>query len=79
MTYTLASITAVVLGGASLFGGRGSFIGALLGAALLQETINATTFLNLTQAWQYWFQGIFVLGAAVAYTLARRRGRAAEA
>jgi ribose transport system ATP-binding protein len=76
VTYTLASITAVVLGGASLFGGRGSFIGTLLGAALLQETINATTFLSLSQAWQYWFQGIFVLVAAVAYTLARRRGRA---
>ena len=30
--YTLTSITAVVLGGASIFGGRGSFIGALLGA-----------------------------------------------
>jgi ribose transport system ATP-binding protein len=75
VTYTLASITAVVLGGASLFGGRGSFIGALLGAALLQETINATTFLSLTQAWQYWFQGIFVLLAAAIYTLARRRGQ----
>ncbi|HEY6523552.1 MAG TPA: ABC transporter, partial [Solirubrobacteraceae bacterium] len=77
VTYTLASITAVVLGGASLFGGRGSFIGTLLGAALLQETINATTFLSLSQAWQYWFQGVFVLVAAVAYTLARRRGRMA--
>jgi ribose transport system ATP-binding protein len=76
VTYTLASITAVVLGGASLFGGRGSFIGTLLGAALLQETINATTFLNLTQAWQYWFQGIFVLLAAAVYTLARRRAKA---
>ena len=75
VTYTLASVTAVVLGGASLFGGRGSFIGALLGAALLQEMINATTFLSLTQAWQYWFQGIFVLGAAVLYTVARRRQR----
>ncbi len=77
VTYTLASITAVVLGGASLFGGRGSFIGTLLGAALLQETINATTFLSLTQAWQYWFQGIFVLLAAAVYTLARRRGQGA--
>jgi ABC-type sugar transport system ATPase subunit/ribose/xylose/arabinose/galactoside ABC-type transport system permease subunit len=77
VTYTLASITAVVLGGASLFGGRGSFIGALLGATLLQETINATTFLSLTQAWQYWFQGIFVLVAAAVYTLARTRGRMA--
>lgn len=76
VTYTLASITAVVLGGASLFGGRGSFIGTLLGAALLQETINATTFLNLSQAWQFWFQGIFVLAAAAIYTLARRRGQA---
>ena len=39
---------------------------------LLQETINATTFLSLTQAWQFWFQGIFVLLAAAIYTLARR-------
>jgi ribose transport system ATP-binding protein len=75
VTYTLASITAVVLGGASLFGGRGSFIATLLGAALLEETINATTFLSLSQAWQYWFQGIFVLVAAVTYTLIRRRGK----
>ena len=77
VTYTLASITAVVLGGASLFGGRGSFIATLLGAALLEETINATTFLSLSQAWQYWFQGIFVLVAAVSYTLIRRRGKLA--
>jgi ribose transport system ATP-binding protein len=77
VTYTLASITAVVLGGASLFGGRGSFIATLLGAALLEETINATTFLSLSQAWQYWFQGIFVLVAAVTYTLIRRRGKLA--
>jgi ribose transport system ATP-binding protein len=75
VTYTLASITAVVLGGASLFGGRGSFVATLLGAALLEETINATTFLSLSQAWQYWFQGIFVLVAAVTYTLIRRRGK----
>ena len=73
VTYTLASITAVVLGGASLLGGRGSFVGAMLGAGLLQETITSTTFLNLSQAWQYWFQGLFVLVAAVAYTVARRR------
>ncbi len=39
VNYTLTSITAVVLGGASIFGGRGSFIGALLGAVLIQEII----------------------------------------
>jgi ribose transport system ATP-binding protein len=72
VTYTLSSITAVVLGGASLFGGRGSFIGALLGAALIQEITNATTFLSLSQAWQYWFVGILTLVAAGIYTQAGR-------
>jgi len=70
--YTLASVTAVVLGGASLFGGRGSFIGTLLGAALIQQILNATTFLNLTQEWQYWFLGILTLASAGAYSQARR-------
>jgi ribose transport system ATP-binding protein len=74
VSYTLASITAVVLGGASLFGGRGSFIGALLGAALITEITNATTFLQLSQAWQFWFLGLLTLGAAATYTTARRAG-----
>jgi ribose transport system ATP-binding protein len=74
VTYTLSSITAVVLGGASLFGGRGSFIGAFLGAALLQQTINATTFLSLGQSWQYWIVGLLTLVAAGIYTQARQTG-----
>ena len=75
--YTLSSITAVVLGGASLFGGRGSFIGALLGAALIQTIMNATTFLGLQQAWQQWFLGALTLIAAAIYTQARRAGQRA--
>jgi ABC-type sugar transport system ATPase subunit/ribose/xylose/arabinose/galactoside ABC-type transport system permease subunit len=73
--YTLTSITAVVLGGASLLGGRGSFVGTLLGAALIQQLLNATTFLNLTQAWQYFFQGFLILIAAAVYTQARHGSR----
>jgi ribose transport system ATP-binding protein len=76
VSYTLQSITAVVLGGVSLLGGRGSFVGALFGAALIQQIINATTFLSLSQAWQYWFLGLLTLGAAAVYTQARRAGRA---
>jgi ribose transport system ATP-binding protein len=72
--YTLGSVAAVVLGGASLFGGRGSFIGTLLGALLLQQLLDATTFLGLSETWQYWFQGIFLLGAAAIYTRARSAG-----
>jgi ribose transport system ATP-binding protein len=76
-SYTLSCITAVVLGGASLFGGRGSFIGVLLGAFLIQQITNATTFLSLSQAWQYWSVGLLALSAAGVYTQARRSGRRA--
>ena len=68
MNYTLTSITAVVLGGASLFGGRGSFVGALLGATLIQQIINVTTFVRLSPAWQYWLLGILTLVAAIFYS-----------
>jgi len=64
--YTLTTLAAAVLGGASIFGGRGSFVGALLGALLLQEVINTTTFLGLPQAWQEYLPGLLiVLGAGI--------------
>ena len=73
VNYTLASVTAVVLGGTSIFGGRGSFIGALFGAILVEQLLNVTTFLQLSQAWQYWFQGVLVMAAVGIYTQARTR------
>jgi ribose transport system ATP-binding protein len=71
--FTLTSVTAVVLGGTSLLGGRGTFIGTLVGAVLLQQLLNATTFLGLGSSSQYYFQGFLILAAAVLYTLARSR------
>jgi ribose transport system ATP-binding protein len=44
--FTLTSIAAAVLGGASLFGGRGSFVGAVVGALFLNVIINILPFLN---------------------------------
>jgi ribose transport system ATP-binding protein len=76
-SYTLASVAAVVLGGASMYGGRGSYIGATLGAVLTTEVLNATTFLHLGQEWQYWLPGGFLLVAATAYV--RLRAAAAPA
>jgi len=73
VSYTLASVTAVVLGGTSIFGGRGSFVGALFGAVLVEQLLNVTTFLHLSQAWQYWFQGVLVMVAVGIYTQARSR------
>jgi ribose transport system ATP-binding protein len=69
--YTLSSITAVVLGGTSLAGGRGTFVGTLLGAGLIVQALNATTFLGLTQTWQYIFQGALIVAAAVLYSQVR--------
>jgi len=73
--YTLSSITAVVLGGTSLLGGRGSFVGTLLGAGLIGQVLNATVFLDLSQTWQYFFQGALVVVAAVVYSRVRGSGR----
>jgi ribose transport system ATP-binding protein len=74
--YTLSSITAVVVGGTSLRGGRGTFIGTVLGAVLLTEVLNAAAFLGLSETYQYVFQGILVLIAALIYSTARRRAGA---
>jgi len=69
--FTLTSITAVVLGGTSLLGGRGTFIGTLLGAGLIIQVLNATSFLGLDQWSTYFFQGILIVVAAIVYSQVR--------
>jgi ribose transport system ATP-binding protein len=73
INYTLSSITAVVLGGTSLRGGRGTFIGTVLGAVLLTEVLNAAVFLGLAETYQYVFQGALIVVAALIYSAVRRR------
>jgi ribose transport system ATP-binding protein len=70
-SYTLTSVTAVVLGGTSLMGGRGTYIGTIMGSILLIQVLNATVFLDLDQTWQYLLQAVLILAAAVIYSLAR--------
>jgi ribose transport system ATP-binding protein len=69
--YTLMSVTAVVLGGASITGGRGSFISTLFGAILIHAVITATPFLQLGSEWNYWITGATTLFAAGLFGLAR--------
>jgi ribose transport system ATP-binding protein len=71
-SYTLPSITAVVLGGASVFGGRGSFVGALLGALMIQQLNTVTAFLHLNVAWQDYLLGGLTLVAVGFYSFVRR-------
>jgi ribose transport system ATP-binding protein len=42
---------------------------------LLQQTLNATDFLQLGTTYQYYFQGALILVAAILYTVARMRRR----
>ena len=77
--YTLTSITAVVLGGASVMGGRGSFFSTLMGAAMIQVTLSATAFFNGGAAWQYWLISSATLLAAVIFSLVRKGARSEEA
>ncbi|MGV9869114.1 ATP-binding cassette domain-containing protein [Rhodococcus koreensis] len=72
VTYTLTSITAAVVGGASVFGGRGTAIGALLGAVLIQVLSSVTTFLQLGADWPYYLLGGMTIGAVVLYSRSRQ-------
>ena len=55
--YTLNSVVAVVLGGAVLSGGRGSFIGVMIGALLLEQAVSLAPFLQLNQALEHLVPG----------------------
>jgi ribose transport system ATP-binding protein len=70
--YTLMSITVVVLGGASVGGGRGSILSTFLGAALVQATSSASTFINANSSVHYVVIGSLTLLAAIFFSLARR-------
>lgn len=77
VNYTLASVAAVVIGGGSLNGGRGTFIGALLGAMLLNQVNVVSTFLQLNDAWSFYLQGAMVLAGVAIYSKSRQMAVAA--
>ena len=70
--YTLISITAVVLGGASVAGGRGSFLATLMGAALVQTISSASSFINSDSAIRLTVLGVVTILAATFFSVARR-------
>ena len=63
--YTLTSIVAVVLGGVSLFGGRGSGIGVIAGAFLTTMIVNILFFSKIDPLYQSFYEGLFLLIAVV--------------
>ena len=68
----LNAIAAAVIGGTSLFGGRGSAWSALLGIAVIQSISNGLTLLNLDSSIRYMITGGVLLLAVIIDSLSRR-------
>ncbi len=73
-TENLDAITAVVLGGTSLFGGRGAVLGSLVGALIVGVFRNGLTLMGVSSVYQVLVTGILVILAVATDQLSRRRG-----
>ena len=65
--YLLSSVAAVVVGGASIFGGRGSVVGTLGGALVLGQVATLVTVLNLGANVQQLIYGLIILAVIALY------------
>jgi fructose transport system permease protein len=72
-TDNLDSITAVVLGGTSLFGGRGMILGTLIGALIVGVFRNGLTLMGVASVYQILITGILVILAVTTDQLSRRK------
>jgi ribose transport system permease protein len=61
--YELDSIAAVVIGGTSLSGGRGSVLGTVLGCLIIGVLNNGLVLLNISPSWQLVIKGVVILTA----------------
>jgi D-xylose transport system permease protein len=68
----LNAIAAAVIGGTSLFGGRGSAYSALLGIIVIQSIANGLTLLNLSSSLRYMITGAVLAIAVIVDSLARQ-------
>jgi ribose/xylose/arabinose/galactoside ABC-type transport system permease subunit len=68
----LQAITAVILGGTSLFGGQGGLVGTLGGVLLMGLTNNVLVLLNISSWYQELIQGLIIVGAVALYKQQRR-------
>lgn len=68
----LNAIAAAVIGGASLFGGRGTAFAALLGVIVIQSISSGLTLLNLNSSVQFMVTGVVLVLAVTVDSLSRR-------
>jgi D-xylose transport system permease protein len=70
--YVLYAVAGAVIGGVSLFGGRGRMVGALLGGFVVAVIYNGVELLGLSAAAQYIWTALVLLAAVTLDALARR-------
>jgi D-xylose transport system permease protein len=73
----MLAIAAAVIGGTSLFGGRGSVWSALLGMLVIQSITTGLDLLNMNASIQYMITGGVLLGAVVIDSVSRKSQKAA--
>ena len=71
--YELDAIAAVVIGGTSLSGGRGTVLGTLIGALIISVLANGLRILSVAQEWQTVVTGTIIILAVYADILRRRK------
>lgn len=71
--YEMTAISAAVIGGASLTGGKGTVLGAVLGITLLQLVTSSLTLLNINPYWQTFITGMILLAAITLDSLSEMR------
>jgi ribose transport system permease protein len=71
--YELDAIAAVVIGGTSLAGGRGSVLGTIIGALIMSVLLNGLRIMSVAQEWQTVVTGAIIIAAVYADMLRRRR------
>jgi ribose/xylose/arabinose/galactoside ABC-type transport system permease subunit len=71
----LDAIAAVIIGGASFFGGRGTVIGTLIGVLIMGFIRNGLNLLNVSVFWQEVAIGAIIVAAAYVDVLRRRAAR----
>ena len=69
----LNAIAAVVIGGASLFGGKGSMLGTLLGVLIIGLINNGLTLANVQPFWVQFIQGAVIFAAVLLDSLNQKR------
>jgi fructose transport system permease protein len=74
-TENLDAITAVVLGGTSLFGGRGVLLGSLVGAMIVGVFRNGLTLMGVPSVYQVLVTGVLVILAVATDQMSRKGGR----